>query len=81
MGPRLHRFICALKLFISIDLKQIDCQLFLQQRWVYSGSAENCNLGSATMVSQGQVPTCQEKESTFIEGGREVGRVIKTESL
>ena len=24
----------------SDDLKQIDCQVFLQQRWVYSGSAE-----------------------------------------
>lgn len=64
-----------------LDLKQKDWQIFLQEMRVYSGSAENCNLGSATMLSQGQVPTCQEKESTFMDGGREVGRVIKTESL
>ena len=31
----------------TVDLKQIDCQLFFQQRWVYSESAENCKSESA----------------------------------
>ena len=30
--------------FRNVDLKQIDCQLFLQQKCVYQGSAKNCNL-------------------------------------
>ena len=34
-----------------VDLKQIE---FLQQRWVYFGSAENCNSESATMASKGR---------------------------
>lgn len=33
----------------NIDLKQIDCQIFLKQRWVYLGLAENCNLRFITM--------------------------------
>ena len=48
----------------NVDLKQIDCQLFLQQKWVQSELAENCNLRSATMVSHVQVPSWQE-ENTF----------------
>ena len=52
----------------NVDLKQIDCQIFLQERWIYSGSAENCNLGSATMVSFRQVPAQQGEENSFIEG-------------
>ena len=56
-----------------VDLKQIDCQLFLQQRRIYLGSAENCHLGSASMVSQMQVPALQGKENTFIEGKRKLG--------
>ena len=35
----------------NVDLKWIFCQIFFQQRWVYSGSVENCNSGSATMLS------------------------------
>jgi len=35
----------------SVDLKQIDCQIFIQQRRVYWESAENCNSGSATMAT------------------------------
>lgn len=38
------------------DLKQIDCQSFLQQRWVYQKSAEICSSGSATKRSHVQVP-------------------------
>ena len=40
----------------KVDLKQIDCQLFLQQKWVYSVSAKNCSSRSATMVSHVQIP-------------------------
>lgn len=30
----------------DVDLRQTDFQLFLQQKWVYSRSAKNFNLGS-----------------------------------
>ena len=59
----------------NVDMKQIDYQIFLQQRWVYLGSAENCNSVSATMVSHMQVSKGQGKENSFIEG-KEVGRVV-----
>ena len=49
---------------------ETDNQIFLQRRYVSSGSAGNCNLRSATMVSQVQVPTQQGKEPAFIEGGK-----------
>ena len=58
---------------ITVDLTQADCQIFLQQRWVYSESAENCSSGSATMASNVQVSTKQEKESAFIERRRKLG--------
>ena len=50
----------------NVDLKQVDFQLFLQQKKkkkkkkkekIYSLSAENFNLGSATMTSHVQMPT------------------------
>ena len=54
---------------LQVDLEQKDCGLSLQQRQVYSGSAENCNSGSATMGSHMQVPT----QNMFIEQGRKLG--------
>ena len=45
-----------------VDLKQIDWQIFLQQKWVYLEPAENSSLGSAAMSSHVQVPIWQ-KES------------------
>ena len=39
----------------SIDLKQIDCQLFLQQNLLYSGSLENYSWGTCNHVSQAQL--------------------------
>ena len=54
-----------LGLYGGVDLKQIDCQLFLQPEWVYSGSAENCNLGSATTVSHAQVPHGKRRRTLF----------------
>ena len=43
----------------GVDLKQIDCQMFLQQRCFYLGSVENYNLRSANMASHVQIPTWQ----------------------
>ena len=43
-----------------------------QQRWVFSESAENCNLGSATRVSHTWVPTAQGEDSAFTEKKRKV---------
>ena len=43
---------CAL--YANIDIKQIDWQIFLQERWLSSESEEYCNSGSATMVSHMQ---------------------------
>ena len=57
---------------IIANLKQMDCQIFLWQKWIYSGSAENCNLGSATMMSHVQVSTWQGKETVFTERKRKL---------
>ena len=65
---------------VSVELKQVDDQIFLQERWVYSGSAGNCNLGSATVVIHVQVSTWQGKENNFIEGKRKLGRLGQTNS-
>lgn len=50
-----------------IDLKQVVCQLFLQQRWVDLDSEENCILRSANFVSHVQVPPWQGKKNAFLE--------------
>ena len=42
--------------------QQIDFQLFLQQKWVYSGSAEN---QSVTMASHVQVPSKNGEENFY----------------
>jgi len=51
-----------------IDLNQVDCQLFLQQRWVCLGSAKKCISGSATVEFTKQ----QGKETSFNEGERKL---------
>ena len=61
-------------LTVMCDLKQTDCQVFLQQRWAYQGSAENCNSGPATMVSHIQSLPEQGKENFLIERKTEIGR-------
>lgn len=58
----------------AVDLRQTDCLVFLQQRWVYLGSAENCNLALGTIVRYVNVPTWQ-VQNTFM-GEKEAGRVI-----
>lgn len=40
----------------SCYLRQTDCQLFLQPKWVALELAKNCSSGSATMASDMQVP-------------------------
>ena len=55
---------------MHVDLKQIESQLFLQQKLVYSGSAKNCNLESAHHM---HVPTQQEEDNAFIEGKMKLG--------
>lgn len=57
------------------DLKQIDCQSFLQQRWVYQKSAEICSSGSATKRSHVQVPMWCRKNA-LNKGKKEVGKAI-----
>ena len=56
-----------------VDLKQIDCQIFLQQRWVYLRSAETCHLGSIIMMRHLQIPAGQGKENVFAKGKRKRG--------
>ena len=46
----------------------MNCQIFLQQTWVYSGSAENCTSGLKAMVSCEPVTPEQGKEDAFTEG-------------
>ena len=57
---------------ISVYLKLIDCHIFLQQRCVYLGSAEHCNLGSEIEVNHLQVPIRQ----CFYREKNYVGRAI-----
>lgn len=58
-----------------LDLKQIDCQVFLQRRWAYSGSAGKYSSGSATVVSHGSSSTARERECFCgEEGGGGCGR-------
>ena len=61
-----------LKWYMKFWPKIIDCQIFLQQRLVYSGS-KGCNSRSVIMVSLLQVLTG--KRNAFIEK-RELERVI-----
>ena len=55
---------------VWVCLRETDYHLFLQQRWVYLGSAENCSSGSTTMVSHMQVSAHQGKANVFMEGKR-----------
>ena len=52
-----------------VNQKHVDCQTFLQQRWVHSGFAENYNLRSSTL----QIPTRQREENAFTEKKRKLG--------
>lgn len=62
----------------SADLKQTNCQVFLQQRRIYSGSAKNCNWGPTNVMSHVQVPTQQGKEKLLQRGKGSWGpRVIE----
>ena len=56
------------------NLKYTDCQILLQQRWVYLRSAENCNSGSVIMASSKKVPEGQGKENAFLERKRKFER-------
>ena len=47
---------------------EMNCQIFLQQTWVYLGSAENYTSGPEAMVSCEPVTPEQRKEDTFTEG-------------
>ena len=58
---------------LNVDLKQINCQLFLQQKWVYSSSAKNCSSESATIANRMQVLSKNGKENSFIKGKRKLG--------
>ena len=51
----------------NVDLKLTECQIFLQQGWVYAGVTENCRSDSATLVRNVQVSSEQGKENTFID--------------
>ena len=55
--------------FRNVDLKQIDCQLFLQQKCVYSQSTKTCNLGSVTMASH---TSSMPLEDSYREGKRKL---------
>ena len=69
----LCHFLSHISLLYSVrltDLKQIDCQIFLQHIWVYSGLTENCNVESATMVSHVQIPLHSKRRDTLLQRGK-----------
>ena len=72
---RRHGFSFSLQVWDSwvffVDLKQTNCQMFLQERWVYSRSKVTCNSGSPTMTSHVQVPGGQGRRM-FLRQGEEV---------
>ena len=61
------------------ELKQIEWQIFLQQRWV--GPGENCNLGSATMVSHWNSHSHKEWEGFYREEMEDGKAIINKESM
>ena len=60
-----------------VDLKQIDCQLFLQQNRVSLGSIKNGTSGSAIMVSHGASPQRAREGDIFYRGEKEVMRGLQ----
>ena len=66
---------------LSVDLKQIDCQIFLQQRWVYSGSAENCSSSFATRVTPCASPQRARDVEHFYKGKRKLRGLFIKESM
>ena len=54
----------------SDGLKHIDCQVFLQQRWAYSGSAGKYSSGSATVVSHVEFQHSEGKRALLWRRGR-----------
>ena len=72
----LGRFLLILAPIAAADLKQIDYQMFLQQRWIYLGSVESFNLASMSPVMSVKVLTQKGKENTFIEEEKEVGSAM-----
>lgn len=54
----------------------MSCQVFLQKTQVYLGSVENCNSGSATMVSHVQFPPHGKGRRMLYTGKKEVGKAI-----
>lgn len=57
---------------------ETDCQIFLWGRRVYSGLTENWILGSATVVSSGQIPCIAREGEGFYRGERKVGELKET---
>lgn len=48
----------------NIDLKQRNCQIFLQQTYIYSGSAGNCKYQQAMCrAMKGDLSSREEKEA------------------
>ena len=71
-SPGIFRcFLWLLNSFQNADIKQIDCQIFLQERWVYSGSAE-FYFRVFNHEEPHRSPHIHEKEPSFIEGKREL---------
>ena len=57
-----------------------DYQTFLDQRWVYSGSAQKSSLGSATMGSHILIPTSSGRRTLNTDGQRRWEATVSKES-
>lgn len=64
----------------TVVLKWSNCPVFPQQGWVYLWSAENCNLGSATMTAMCRSPHHKGREF-FSRGERRLGGLSKQRVL
>lgn len=65
----------------SVDLKQVDSQLFPSKDEFNLALAQNCSLGSATMESHVQIPIEGGKETAFIEERRKLRARGNSESM
>ena len=59
----------------TVDLKQADYQLFLQQRWVDLDSEENCEVCKLREPCAG--PSMAREEECFLREEGEVGRAVE----
>lgn len=63
-------------MLICIDLKQIESQLFVQEKWFIQDQQRTAIWRLQPQQATVHIPTWQEEESAFLEGEKEFGRAV-----